>query len=315
MRWLLAFILIALLIACDEPSPKIITGEAMGTRYHITLGDRSAATKIDAIEADVAALIEQIESQASQWRGDSWITQLNTSRSTQPILVPEHIWPMLVVAMQVYAQSEGALDITAGPLVELWGFGAAPHKQPPTSDELARTLARCGADKLVLDENAKTLAKQVPDLAIDLSALAKGYAVDCVAELLDQRGVANYAIEFGGEIKAKGNGPGGDGWIVRIDRPGTQASQSGQRLNLHDQAAASSGGSEQHRRLVDGTVVTHLIDPRTGLPMHDAKGVVTVVSKRCVDADAWATALSVTPVAQRDAIAKRAGVHWQSNQP
>ncbi len=311
MRLLLVFVMAMLLAACSEPPQTVVSGEAMGSRYHITLVGGGDA---QGIEADVEELMEAIEAQASQWRSESWVSRFNGDRSTtQQTPAPGHVWAMLVEAERIYAQSGGALDITAGPLVELWGFGAKPRSHAPSEMEIAVAMSNSGGDKLVLDHDSRTVAKLTPKLTIDLSALAKGYAVDQVAQLLDRRGVADYLIAFGGEVRARGNGPGGDGWVVRIEQNSSadktaDPAPANQSITLRDQATATSGGGEQRRSLADGTMVTHLIDPRTGRPITDGGLAVTVVADRAVVADAWATALCVTPEAQRAALAAQYGV-------
>lgn len=299
--WRLLLGLVLLLAAgCGEPSPTVISGEAMGSRYHITLGgDHPSA---EGLERSVAALFEAIEDQASQWRAGSWVSRFNASGSTAAVPVPAHAWAMLEVTDRVQRDSGGALDITAGPLVELWGFGAQPSEGEPSEMQIAQVLRRVGHDKLVMDRQAKTLAKAMPNVEIDLSSVGKGYAVDRIAALLDEAGVADYLIAFGGEVRARGDGPGGDGWVVGIDRPG------GGALTLHDQAVATSGGAERYRETAGGSVVTHLVDPRTGRAVAGRGRSVTVVAERAAVADAWATALAVVRAEDRRALAQRGGV-------
>lgn len=300
---------LAYLVGCEEPSATVITGEAMGTRYHVTLGPQNSAA--DAIDADIAELLDAIEDEASQWRSASWVTRFNASRSRKAFDVPGHVWAMLVVAERVHRDSGGALDITVGPLVGLWGFGAEPAHRPPSDSAVAQVLDRCGMDKLVLNHDAQTVSKLKPTVTIDLSALAKGYAVDRIADLLDARGITDYLIAFGGDVRAKGDGPAGEGWIIGIGRAdGNSDAASEDRIALMNKAVATSGGGQQQHGLPDGQTVTHLIDPRTGRPVTDATLSVTVLADRAVLADAWATALSVTPPPQRDTLAERGGVQW-----
>ncbi len=176
----------------------------------------------------------------------------------------------------------------------------------PTDEEVARTLARCGFDKLVLDRRAQTVRRTVAGVQIDLSALAKGYAVDRIDEFLQDRGSGNHLIEFGGELLARGTRAGAaaepsEGWRIRL--PG----HHGRARTAIDTAYATSGGSEQNRA-IDDLIVTHLVDPRTGRPTADATGAVTVTADRCVIADAWATALSVATRAEARQLAQKAGI-------
>ncbi len=210
MRWgwavgiVAALLIVAMFLAHrDQPiRPTVISGMAMGTHYHIKLA--GVRPPRDGIERDVQALMEEIQVQASQWRELSWVSRFNAGDSLQPVPVPAHVWAMLLVAEEVYHQSGGLVDVTVGPLVQLWGSGHEPNTVSPPDEEVARTLARCGFDKLVLEPPARTVRRTVPGVQIDLSSLAKGYAVDRIDGLLQSYGLGNYVIEFGGEVLARG---------------------------------------------------------------------------------------------------------------
>jgi len=285
-------LLLLLLTGCGDASPTVLTGQAMGTNYHVVL--RGKHPSADVVEREIAQLLEEIESQASQWRPGSWVSRFNASREMKFENVPKHVFAMIVTAEDVNRSSAGVFDITCGPLVELWGFGANPSEAVPTQSQIDEALRRCGSDKLFVDRSAIKVIKGIPDLEIDLSGLAKGYAVDRVAIAIEMMGVENFLVEFGGEVCAKGDGPGGDGWVVEID---AGSSEGGHRsITLRDQSCATSGGSQQNRKLSDGRVVAHLIDPRTGMPLVSARRYATVVcSDSCAVADAFATALVVDP--------------------
>ncbi|MFN3167437.1 MAG: FAD:protein FMN transferase [Phycisphaeraceae bacterium] len=296
-------------MGCDEPPPTVVTGEAMGTRYHVTLGGHRGSS--DAIDAEVARLLDAIEDEASQWRSASWVSGFNASRATEPVAVPGHVWAMLVVAERVWRDSGGALDMTIGPVVELWGFGRSPSPHEPQDAEVEQALERCGMDKLVIDHQARTIRKLDPSVTLDFSAVAKGYAVDRIAEQLDARGVDDYLIAFGGEVRAKGDGPDGEGWAVAVTRRnGSARAGAARRVVLKNAAVATSGGGQQQRAAPGGDAVTHLIDPRTGRPIRHGASPVTVRADSAVLADAWATALSATPTDEREAMARRGGVEW-----
>lgn len=300
---LLVFVLLAGCGGSETPA-TVFGGEAMGARYHVTL---VGVHPDDAYQQQIDGLLEEIESQASQWREASWLSRFNRDDALRPVEMPEHVRAMLGVADEVYRSSGGALDVTVGPVVELWGFGANPREEPPSEAELAEALERCGMDKLRLELEGGTVAKGVPGLTIDLSSLAKGYALDRISALLDELGIEDYLIAFGGEVLGRGDGPSGDGWVVEV--AGDQSAGGiKQTVRLRDAACATSGGSQQRRLLPGGGVVTHLIDPRTGEPMGGSAGSVTVVSERGVVADAWATALAVTAGEDRASLAERAGV-------
>lgn len=287
--FVVAFVLpVAMLAGCGEAPATVVTADAMGSRLHITLpagtGDRAV------LEADLAALLDRIERDASHWREQSWVSRFNRdAQAGVPMPVPPHVSAMLREARSVHGRSGGVLDVTAGPLVELWGFGAQPNATEPSEMQMAEALARCGFDKLALNDEASVVVKRVPGVRLDLSALGKGYAVDRVAAMLDERGVSDYLIAFGGEVRAKGDGPGGDDWVVQV------GDKQGRTLTLRNQSVATSGGVERQRATGGGGHATHLIDPRTGRPMDQPGRSVTVVAEACMTADAWATALAIDP--------------------
>lgn len=289
----------------QSSTPTVISGSAMGTRYHIKIAD---ALPVEArIEDDIESLVDEIEDEASQWRESSWVSHFNSENSLAPIRAPDHVWAILLVAKEVYNKSGGLLDVTIGPLVESWGFGHQPHSDPPAPHDLEKLRAVCGFDKLVLDGRQQTIKRKVPGLRIDLSALAKGYAVDQIDAHLKGLGLGNYVIEFGGEVMARGykscSNEHRDSW--RIALPGYDGKR--QILGINNLAYATSGGSEQNRK-VGGNSVTHLIDPRTGRPTRDITGAVTVGADRCVVADAWATALCVASKEEARHLAEHAEV-------
>lgn len=293
--WLRGLLIVAvvLLCACGEEPATVIADQAWGNRYHVTL------PRFDGDQAELRRAIQQelsaIDREVSTYRDDSWVMGFNRGESLEPVVVPKHAWAMVRVAERVHRESGGALDITAGPLVELWGFGPsrgtdeADDTDPPSEMQIATTLLRVGMDKLTIDADAQTLAKQVPGVELDFSALAKGYAVDRIAALLDERGHANYLIAFGGEVRARGHPAPQTQWALDTPHPLRPT------ITLGNQAAATSGGAYRSRDTASG-IATHLIDPRSGRAVTDTQQTVTVIAERCVEADAWATALSLANV-------------------
>lgn len=191
------------------------------------------------------------------------------------------------------ALTRGAFDITAGPLVNVWGFGPEGHAETLPSDaEIARALERSGYDKLEIDEESATVRKTQPDLYCDLSAIAKGYGVDRVAESLERDGLANFMVEVGGEVRTSGTNDSGNAWRIAIEQPvpGRRAIQ--RIVPLSDLAMATSGGYRNFYD-VDGAHFSHMIDPRTGRPISHRLASVSVVDELSVRADALATGLFV----------------------
>ena len=180
--------------------------------------------------------------------------------------------------------------MTVGPLVNAWGFGPDKRRSPPDQETLTDLRARIGQDKLELTPDGIT--KDHPELFVDLSAIAKGYAVDLVVERLEETGVTDLLMEVGGEIVARGENPQKQPWRLGIETPSETDRQVHHVVSLRDSAMATSGDYRQYVE-VEGRRVSHLIDPRTAQPIEHRLASVTVIADRCSTADAWATALSV----------------------
>jgi len=214
---------------------------------------------------------------------------------------------VLEAALAIGAASGGAYDVTVAPLVDLWGFGAeGPRDGIPDPAALAATRARVGQEKLDWDPGSRWLDKRAA-IALNFSSIAKGYAVDRVAAILEAAGFADYLVEIGGEMRVAGLSPRGDAWRVAVERPeaGTRAVARG--IELSDRAIATSG-DYRNFFTVDGERYSHLIDPRSGAPVtHDVVSV-TVVDESCMVADGWATALAVLGREAALEVAAKAGL-------
>jgi thiamine biosynthesis lipoprotein len=193
-------------------------------------------------------------------------------------------------ALGIGEQSQGAFDITIGPAVRAWGFGPDNRRVPPASGVMEVLKSSVGQDKIRLDQGK--LYKSHPEVEIDLSAIAKGYAVDLVVERLIAVERENLMAEVGGEIVARGLNPRGESWRLGIETPTEQGREVHRVVSLQDMAMATSGDYRNYYE-VEGERVSHLIDPRTLRPVEHRLASVTVVAPRCSTADAWATGLSV----------------------
>jgi thiamine biosynthesis lipoprotein len=185
------------------------------------------------------------------------------------------------------------MDITVGPLVNAWGFG--PDARPetiPSDAEIAGLLEKVGYTKLVLDSESSSLRKSEPGLLCDLSAIAKGYGVDRVAEALDGLSIQDYMVEVGGEVRTRGLNDQGQAWRIGIERPSVEGRVIQQVLSLSNGAMATSGDYRNYYE-VDGVRYSHMIDPRSGRPITHRLASVSIVEERCTRADGLATALLV----------------------
>jgi thiamine biosynthesis lipoprotein len=213
---------------------------------------------------------------------------------------------VLTIAQTVWLNSNGALDPSVGPLVDLWGFGPSPGEdQIPSEKQITIALATVGFDAVIIDSSDQSIIKTRP-VVIDLSAVAKGYAVDLVADLLEMNALPDYLIEVGGETRVSGLNPQGQPWRLAIESP-LLIGQIETVLALTSGAVATSGDYRNYFER-DGIRYSHTIDPRDGKPIIHTLASVTVLADTCAEADAWATALLVLGNTEGLDLANRLGL-------
>lgn len=272
---------------------SVITGTTMGTTYAVTFHDAERAAEVGALQSDVDALLERIDAQMSTWRADSELSRFNRSRELDWFPISAGTAYVVGAANVISALSSGAFDVTVGPFVNLWGFGPAGSRAgPPSEQRIETTMASVGYRKVSVRAFPPALRKEHPDIYVDLSAIAKGYAVDEVARLLDERHISAYLVEIGGELRAHGSRSDLSPWKIAIEQP-----QPGERsvqsiVTLREMAIATSG---DYRNYVekDGRRYSHTIDPRTGRPIDHNLASVSVIAASAMHADALATAIMV----------------------
>jgi thiamine biosynthesis lipoprotein len=268
------------------------TGATMGTAYSVVYVDADDAQQ-GFIEAAMRVLFDGLDRELSNWNSDSWVSRFNRNESLDAVEVPAHTAAVLELALEIAVQSGGALDPTVSPLIELWGFGAAQDwSGPPLAFEIEQALEVCGYTRLEFDPEQRLLCKHVPELQLNLSAVAKGYAVDQVAAVLAGQGIEDYLINIGGEVRASGLRPDGRAWAVRLTLPGMEAAEAGSSVVLRNASIATSGFSQRFF-VWKGQRYAHLIDPRSGQPVSNALRSVSVRAEDCAVADGWATACCV----------------------
>jgi thiamine biosynthesis lipoprotein len=271
-------------------------GSTMGTSWSLKLSLPAGAPQewVAAIGDTAQSRLDRIERLMSTWDSTSELSRFNRSESTSPTpLSPETI-AVLVIATEVGERSGGALDVTVGPLVDAWGFGPREVElpRPPPAEVTNRLRPLIGLDRLQLDARAGTAAKADPRVVVDLSAIAKGYALDVAAEGVLRMGATDFALEVGGEVRARGQRPDGSPWRVAVEAPTPGARSIYRVIDLGNEAAATSGDYRNYYE-ADGVRYGHILDPRSGLPIPWQGFSVTVVHPEAGRADAWATALSV----------------------
>lgn len=279
--------------AADAPATTRLHGDTMGTTWTVVLADRPGAGRLAMLREQVHACLDDLCNQMSHWQPDSLISRINCAEAGWYAL-PGDFFHVLSAAMALAESTAGAFDPTIGVLAALWGFGpgASGTRLPPPDAACQAALAGGGWQRTQL--NAQHRAVWQPGgLHFDLSSIAKGYAVDRLAQLLHAQGLHDYLVEIGGEIRAGGTGPGTRPWSVRVETPAAaRQTGDGMMIRLENQAVATSGNYRQWRS-AGGQRFGHTLDPRTGEPAAHALQAVTVLHDSAMMADALATALMV----------------------
>ena len=294
---LLALAASLLLAGCATPLPEtLLTGETMGSAWTVKIAGVLPRPAAD-LQSGAQARIEIVNQALSTWRADSALSRFNDDESGAWVDIDPELAAVLRYALTLAARSDGAYDVTVGPLVNLWGFGPDPAtNQVPDTAAIEAARARVGWRKVQVDDTADRARKQ-PGMRIDLSSLGKGRGVDRVAEYLDAQGVTNYLIDLSGKLRARGRNPRGDAWQVAVEQPAADDPSGAPRIvpavvALHDRSIATAG---DYRRFFEsgGRHYSHIIDPRTGSPVEHATLSATALGATCMEADALATMFMV----------------------
>ena len=302
------FLLLFLVAACGDkkllPSYDL-AGSTMGTTFNITLVDPPAELDLDQLNTAIQNTLERIENIASTYRDDSELSRFNSDSSTDWIQVTPEFCHMISAANDISFMTQGAFDITVGPLVNLWGFGPeSSENEIPTDEEIAAAKERVGYETLETDCDHSVMRKSTATAYVDLSGWAKGYAVDQIAKLLDAQKLANYLVEIGGELRVRGHNAEQQKFSIAVEKPLSNSEMAYTLIRLSDVSVATSG---DYRNFFehDGQRYSHSIDPRTGRPVSDELAGVTVVSTNTAYADAVATAFLVLGVDDGLALAEK----------
>lgn len=290
----LALAAAALLAACDRGPVRqlaVFDGRVMGTTWTVRLsavelgeGRRASA------RAAAAAALADVDDLMTTYR-DSEVTRFNAWRDTSPFAVSGATAEVVRLALRLAAETDGALDVTVAPLVSALGFGPEGGGPLPTAAELAGLWRATGWRRLTVDGEGR-LVKEIPELELDLSAVAKGYAVDRAGEALEALGLGDYMVEVGGEVRARGRNERGESWRIGIELPDAAERAVQRVVPLADLALATSGDYRNYRE-VAGERVSHIVDPRTGRSIGHRVASATVVHRDCATADGLATAMLV----------------------
>ena len=292
MRILIIIFLMIGTGACQNNNYKIllINGLTMGTTYSIKIKTANAAVNKEKIRADIEKILLEINQKMSTYIVDSELSVINFSNSLDSNLISDDLFKVISHANTISKTTNGAFDITVGPLVNLWGFG--PNKSEnkiPSNEEIELIKKNIGYKKIYLNKETTSIKKLHPDLYVDLSGIAKGFAVDKIALYLNSYNLENYLVEIGGELIAKGTNEDNEVWQIGIENPNNNLAKI---IGLKDIAMATSGDYRNYFEK-NGVRYSHTINPNTGKPIKHKLASVTVLDKTAMNADALATAFMV----------------------
>lgn len=291
---LASIVLAHTLAACGERGfvEYRLAGPTMGTQFTVAIVAGPGFAK-ECVQEQIHAALEDIDARMSTYRNESEVARFNRLQSTEWVSVSPQLCHAVARSLEFSVLTDGAFDITVGPLVNLWGFGPGESRsEPPPGTAIDAARSVTGFDKLHVDCEQPAIRKDHADLHIDLSAFAKGLAVDNVASLLDEEGIENYLVDIGGDLRARGHNAQQVAWRVAIEKPDGDGRTVETVIHLSEGAVATSGDYRNFFE-ADGRRYSHTIDPGSGRPVTHQLASATVHSASAADADALATAIMV----------------------
>ncbi|MBC6442866.1 MAG: FAD:protein FMN transferase [Rhodobacteraceae bacterium] len=280
-----------LVLAACKPGGTIhrLRGETMGTAYSVVALDPAGAVRATHLQNAIDEALADVNAAMSNWDSDSEISRFNAARTTEPVEISPALAHVMLGARDVHSRCHGCLDVTVGPLIDAWGFGSGDGKGT-MPDALAIAAARriTGQDKLRV--RPETLQKTVPETAVYLSAIGKGYGVDRVARAVASLGITDFMVDIGGDLYTRGKNAAGIPWQIGIERPDALDRRVQRVVGVSGRGMATSGDYRTYFER-DGVRYSHIIDPDTGHPITHSTASATVLAENAMLADAWATAL------------------------
>ncbi|MBD2822066.1 FAD:protein FMN transferase [Xenorhabdus sp. 42] len=294
INWGTLLFAVMLLAACGGPEQKNLNGQTMGTYYSVKYVADSSVPAPGDLQKEIDRLLEEVNDQMSTYRPNSELSRFNQSRDVnKPFAVSAATAKVVKEALRINKLTEGALDVTVGPLVNLWGFGPEGRiTKAPTDEELATRRVWTGIEHLSVEGN--NLIKTIPELYVDLSSIAKGYGVDVVAEYLGSQNIKNYMVDIGGEVRTSGNNGKGNPWRIAIEKPSDAGmEQSAQEIIEPGNMSVATSGDYRNYFEQNGIRYSHTINPKTGKPIKHNLVSITVIAPTCMSADGFSTGLDV----------------------
>lgn len=301
------FVVLLLLAGCEAPSREVlIQGQTMGTTYSVKYVDNGSVEEALLVKK-IAQVLEHLDSSMSTYQKSSELNALNDAAVGKAVPVSAEMWQVLLIAERVFQTTAGAFDPTVGPLVDLWGFGPIDTDDViPSQLEIDALRSNLGFHHLKFLPSRQSVEKTAP-IRIDLSAIAKGFAAERVADLLLELEIANFLVEIGGELRGAGVNQSGDPWRVAVEVPALTKGDIQRVIAVINEGVATSGDYRNYFER-DGVRYSHTIDPRTGRPISHNLASATVISKDATEADALATAYMVLGADKALAMANRDNV-------
>ena len=301
-----------LLAGCDTASqatPTVLEGKTMGTSWRVSVVDITPQ-QATALQKKIQAQLDSDDWLMSTWKKDSALMRFNRSTSTAPWPVSEAMADIVTTSLRVGNKTDGVMDITVGPLVNLWGFG--PEQQPiktPTQAQIDAAKARTGLQHLTVINRAgeQFLQKDLPDLYVDLSTVGEGYAADHLSHLMEREGISRYLVSVGGALVSRGMNGKGLPWRVAVQKPTDRENAVEAVVDINGHGISTSGSYRNYYEL-DGKRISHVIDPRSGRPINHKLVSVTVISPTALEADAWDTGLMVLGTERAKEVVTREGL-------
>ena len=283
MSNILLALLIFLLVSCgNQATLKEINGKTMGTTYSVKIVSDS---ELNISKNEIDNRLNEINKVFSNWDSQSELSLLDSKPSGKWIKVSDELLFVLQESVNIMQQTEGAFDPGIGRLIDIWGFGPKRVENKPDRKKIKEALQESSLSNLQISNEG---IKKDIDIHINLSAIAKGYAVDEIAQILRNKGIDNFLVEIGGEVVASGKNFDND-WVVGVERPESQGAIA---ITLNNNAIATSG-NYRNFFIWEGEKYNHIIDPTSGLPVKSDLASVSVIHPKTMIADAYATAMMV----------------------
>ncbi|HKM96365.1 MAG TPA: FAD:protein FMN transferase ApbE [Buttiauxella sp.] len=307
-------IVVGALAGCDNPTAKgnagmVLEGKTMGTYWRASIAGVDNARQAE-LREKIQAQLDGDDRLMSTYKTDSALSRFNQARTTEPYAIDEAMSDIVTMALRIGAKTEGSMDITVGPLVNLWGFG--PDKQPvktPNQAQIDAAKALTGLHHLtVINQPGKQwLQKDLPGLYVDLSTMGEGYAADHLARLMEKNGINRYLVSVGGAVVTRGINAEGKAWRVAIQKPTDRENAVQAVVDLNGHGISTSGSYRNYYEL-EGKRLSHVIDPQTGQPIQHKLVSATVISTTAMEADGWDTGLMVLGTEKAKQVAEKEGL-------